>query len=429
MIESSRQIIPTMNWVGGSGLTRANVSQTSLAIDSGATVHFFSNKDLLQSIKLIKEMKIHCGGSTFDQCYAGRIRKELEHLPLPRKKICIATDGIANLISMGKLVEEGYRVTMDSDVENAINVYNEDGSYIKFVCVRNGLYCIDLDSTGGHTNFLTTVSEEKEHFSDIDNKKADLARYVQECLCLPSDKDMADAIEKGGIQECGIDRRHIKIANIIYGPARAAVEGKTVQRKNKMPRESSMMLSIPPSIIERYGYVSLGIDVLHINKRPYVIAVSKHIKFIQCLGTMNKNVETFLSTIKRFKSDYMIRGFIVKTIYADRAFESCKTCLSEQGITLMCCDTNSHVPFIERAIRFVKERVRCVRSMLPKRIKRVPARLMRELVISTVKMINSIRRKGGVHPVMSPRQIITGRMTNGLRNQSWRHQKRAYAAS
>ena len=80
-------------------------------------------------------MKIYYGGSTFDQCHAGRIRKELEHLPLPRKKICIATNDIANLISMGKLMEEGYRVTMDSDVENAINVYNEDGSYIKFVCV------------------------------------------------------------------------------------------------------------------------------------------------------------------------------------------------------------------------------------------------------------------------------------------------------
>ena len=72
-----------------------------------------------------------------------------------------------------------------------------------------------------------------------------MARYVQECLCLPSDKDMAETIEKGGIQECGIDRRHIKIANIIYGPARAAVEGKTVQRKNKMPRDSSMLLGIP----------------------------------------------------------------------------------------------------------------------------------------------------------------------------------------
>ena len=163
-------------------------------------------------------MKIHCGGSTFDQCMAGRIRKELEHLPLPRKKICIATNGIANLISMGKLVKEGYRVTMDSDVENAISVYNDDVSYIKFICIQNGLYCINLDNSGDCTNFLTTVSEQKEHFSDVDNKKAALARYVQEYLCLPSDVDLADAIEKGGIQEYGVDRRHIKIANIIYGP-------------------------------------------------------------------------------------------------------------------------------------------------------------------------------------------------------------------
>ena len=84
-----------------------------------------------------------------------------------------------------------------------------------------------------------------------------------------------------------------------------------------MSRDSSMILSIPPSIIDRYGNVVLGIDVLHINKCPYVIAISKHIKYIQCLGTTNKNIDTFLSTIKRFKSDYMIRGFMVKVIYAD----------------------------------------------------------------------------------------------------------------
>ena len=91
---------------------------------------------------------------------------------------------------------------------------------------------------------------------------------------------------------------------------------------------------------------------------------------------------------------------MVKVIYADQAFESCKTELSEQGITLLCCDTNSHVHFIERGIRFVKERIRYGRSMLPKEIKPIPTRLMQELVVLTVKMINSIRRKRGVHPVM-----------------------------
>ena len=47
--------------------------------------------------------------------------------------------------------------------------------------------------------------------------------------------------------------------------------------------------------------------------------------------------------------------------------------------------------------------------MMPREVKIIPHKLMRELVFSTVKMVNSIRRPGGVHPVMSARQIVTGR--------------------
>ena len=40
-----------MSWMCGSGLTRVNIPQISLAIDSGATIHFFSNEDLLQLVQ------------------------------------------------------------------------------------------------------------------------------------------------------------------------------------------------------------------------------------------------------------------------------------------------------------------------------------------------------------------------------------------
>ena len=55
-------------------------------------------------------MTIHYGGTTFDQAMIGRLRDELKHLPLPKGEVCVAKDGIANLLSMGKLVKEGYRV-------------------------------------------------------------------------------------------------------------------------------------------------------------------------------------------------------------------------------------------------------------------------------------------------------------------------------
>ena len=61
-------------------------------------------------------------------------------------------------------MKAGYWVQMDSDVENAINVFNKDGSCINFVCVQDGLYCINFDNSGGHMNYLTTVSEQKDRF-------------------------------------------------------------------------------------------------------------------------------------------------------------------------------------------------------------------------------------------------------------------------
>ena len=242
-----------MSCMSGSGLTRANVPQAALAIDSGATIHFFCNQDLLQSIKATKSMTIHCGGSTFDHTMIGRINNELKHLPPPRRRICIAKDGIVNLLSMGKMVKEGYQVTIDSDVENVINVSNEDGSYIKFVCVQYGLYCINLDNSDEYTNFLTTVSKQKNHFFYVGTKRAVLAIYIQECLCLQSGTNLVNLIDKGGIKECvGLTEDTSRLPMSSSDPPRQQWKETPCKGKNKMPRDSSVIASIPTSIIERY---------------------------------------------------------------------------------------------------------------------------------------------------------------------------------
>ena len=103
------------------------------------------------------------------------------------------------------------------------------------------------------------------------------------------------------------------------------------------------------------------------------------------------------------KSQYTLRVFKLKEVYADKAFEPCRTELAVMVVALKCSDARACVHFVERGIRFIKERIRCVRSMLPKEIKRIPKRLMMELVYATNIMTNSIRRNGGIHPVMSPR--------------------------
>ena len=410
--DQSKQLFPRMKKRMKQGkqmvrFTRAKIPQNTLVLDSGATVHLISNPDMMQNLhNKEKSTTIHCGGKSWRQTKAGELCDDLKGLPLPQGEVLLAKDGIANLLSLAEMTKL-YRICFDSAVENAFYVFKDDGSYIKFERRKNGLYMLDVDDGSDPINLLT-VQDQMEKFSEIDVKKATLLRYIQECLCLPADVDLANGLDSGVIQECGVDRRHVKIANEIYGPNKHALEGKTVQKTNSMVRDSSY-IEASPSILAHYKEVTLGVDVLFINKVPYLFTISRHIKFIQCLCIRTQRDNVYIDSIRKMKTVYEMRGFMVTKIYADRAFESCRSALAEFGSELICCDKNAHVHFAERGIRFVKERIRCIRSMLPTRIKRIPKRLMMEIVYATITMMNSIHRKGGVHGTMSPRTIVTGK--------------------
>ena len=64
--------------------------------------------------------------------------------------------------------------------------------------------------------------------------------------------------------------------------------------------------------------VTLCIAILHINNYPFILAVSKHIKFFQCMGTSNKKTTTFLAVIQKMKSDYKYRSYML-TEYLNHA--------------------------------------------------------------------------------------------------------------
>ena len=123
---------------------------------------------------------------------------------------------------------------------NAFYVFKNDGAYIKFTCRKNGLYTLDVNN-GSDPIILLTVQDQMKQFLEIDVKKATLARYIQERLCLLFDMNLSNGLESGGIQEWGVDQRHVKIANEVYGPSKHALQqgNKTVQQGNNVRRDSS----------------------------------------------------------------------------------------------------------------------------------------------------------------------------------------------
>ena len=107
--------------------------------------------------------------------------------------------------------------------------------------------------------------------------------------------------------------------------------------------------------------------------------------------------------------EYEQRGFKVISTSGELAFEPMKQWVKDElNITLTTCDADSHVPRAENAIKFMKERVRCIQSELG--FNKYPSRLTIEMITRTVTLINSFARRTLAHKTMSPRRIMYGRV-------------------
>jgi hypothetical protein len=201
------QLIPKakkVRSVGDTKVHRGSIPLNTLVLDSGATVNLMNNPSFLKNIKETSTaITIHCGGATVLNNQVGEI-----YLPLPTKDYFFHPTGVANLLSLARVSKE-HRVVLDTAIENAFYVYADDGSYIKFELNKNNLYCLHVDDGSSPHIFLTTVDGKSKSYSDLDVRRATLARDIQNRLVLPSDVDFANSLENGTIQECRINRRDI----------------------------------------------------------------------------------------------------------------------------------------------------------------------------------------------------------------------------
>jgi hypothetical protein len=185
-------------------------------------------EDMLKNVRTdANPTNIHCGGKSWSNNQVGQLCDKLKILPLPQDELHLNKDGVANLLSLA-LLSESHRIVLDTSIDNAFYVYKDNGEYIRFAKEPNGLYCLHVDDGSAPATLLTTVDKEKKMFLALDIKRATVARYIQDCLCLPSDKDFSNGLETGGIKECGVSRRNINIAKAIFGPNKHSVQGKTV---------------------------------------------------------------------------------------------------------------------------------------------------------------------------------------------------------
>ena len=192
-----------------------------LLLDSGSTTHLISNNKLVNNISPSNSTQgvISNGGEL--EIYEEANLDGIGTVPY-------SNEGIANLLSMAKLVDKGFRVQMDTAIEDAIRVHTNDGRVIKFKRSNNGLYF--HDTANRQMAFMNSQYENAQLYTQRQIRRAKAARDLYQMIGYPSLNDYKNAIKYNMIKNCPVTIDNINVAEDIFGKDIYALKGKTIQR-------------------------------------------------------------------------------------------------------------------------------------------------------------------------------------------------------
>eukprot|EP00957_Ditylum_brightwellii_P095191 7249793-Ditylum_brightwellii.AAC.1 len=103
-------------------------------------------------------------------------------------------------------------------------------------------------------------------------------------------------IQQGSIQNCPVTLEVVKHADIIIGKDVGLLKGKTV-RKVLEPVVSDYV-HVPPELMEIHKEVTIAVNIMFVNKQPFLTSISKHIKFTTVKKLGSRAAKNILKSIK-----------------------------------------------------------------------------------------------------------------------------------
>ena len=127
------------------------------------------------------------------------------------------------------------------------------------------------------------MKQRKSLFSILDQKRVETVRFLQQFCVFPSSKDFINALEYNFIEGKDFGRRDSNIANDIYGYTKDAAIGR-LKHPHKgvvMDRTTKDIAAlVPPEIMKHYNEIHLDIDILCVNKTPFLLTIIGHLIYI-----------------------------------------------------------------------------------------------------------------------------------------------------
>jgi hypothetical protein len=154
-------------------------------------------------------------------------------------------------------------------------VHKPNGDVRVFQESTRGLYYMDTVETG--TLLINTVEDNRSSYTNRAYSRALLAQRIQKTIGRPSLRTFLNIVDNNLLQNCPVTRKDIMAAEDIFGPDIGSLKGKTV-RSASVPVDIRIE-NLPATVMLRYKEVTLCGDIMFVNKTPFLVTISRDIKF------------------------------------------------------------------------------------------------------------------------------------------------------
>jgi hypothetical protein len=367
------------------------LKKTHVLLDNQSTINIVHNPELLTNIRSCKYLPRISG-------IAGSVQPTKVGDSKFFGEVIYEPSAPANILSWARVCDQ-YKIDWIQDEQKfVLNLPDRIWEFTR----RGNLYVTDI-SMAKRNCFVTTVSDNKAKYTVREVEGADRAAQLKSRLGYASDKDLIWMLENGKILNAPVEKADIVRRHLIYGPSLANQKGAATE---KTPRQGQFEISTLYREVQ-VGQV-LSVDVMFVNKVPYLISVSKPLGFtmVDCLKK-GRDAKHLFDALWRHVSIYQQHYFEIKGVITDResAMQVILPLLRTHGIQSNVSGSGQHAPVVENKIRRIKERVRAHVTTMPYKLYSV---LLMWLVYFCVSRLNMMPCRTRMNPI-SPHEALTGR--------------------
>ena len=317
--------------------------------------------------------------------------------------------GIANLLSLPKLEKAGW--VIEYKTGGHWHAIAPDGMTLIFkkdkgLC--DGMPYLDMTKPEEHiipapkddVVFIETVRKNMEGFTAEEVKRAIKARDALAMMAHPPQEKLKRLVSQSNFfGNVPFTAEDISNSNIIFGPDRGAIRGKSVRQKPSRVRP--LFVKIPTQLYEKLRDVTLAADVMFVNSLPFFVTVSRGIKMITVQFLPSRTASVLCDKLRSIMNIYRRGGYLVKTALMDGEFKPLIDVMDDVNVNTT--SAREHVGDVERCIRLIKDRCRSVIAELPYK-DCMPDQILIHLLYFVVKWLNAFPNDNGVSTEFSPKE-------------------------